>query len=51
MRRFAKWADRNPLLAVWLGLVVCLALVLFTHAMLDAGPQSSRVSVSTSSAT
>lgn len=27
MKRFSTWANRNPLLAVWLGFVVCFVLM------------------------
>lgn len=32
MKAFSRWANRNPLIAIWLGFIVCFALLLVAHA-------------------
>jgi hypothetical protein len=29
VKRFSRWCDRNPLLAVWLGFVAVLLIMIF----------------------
>lgn len=32
IRSFLRWFDRNPLVAVWLGFIVCFVLLVIAHA-------------------
>ena len=51
MKRFCRWADRNPLLAVWFRLVACLVVLLVAlsclHIKSAAAIEFSPVHVST----
>lgn len=32
IRAFLKWFDRNPLVAVWAGFIVCFVILVAAHA-------------------
>jgi hypothetical protein len=47
IRAFSRWANRNPLLAVWLGFIVCFFLLLAAHQWDASDDQALRLQMAT----
>ncbi|MCG5072240.1 hypothetical protein [Paraburkholderia tagetis] len=51
LRAFDRWVARNTLLAYWLGIVICFALLLVAHGWGASDTQALRMQMATSRST